>query len=81
VGCRGTLISVHSAAGYKFIYLQLQHVATLASLYKLHKKDYVYPKEEIDVAWEKVLLNQYEWCMVLMIWMWYSLGCYLIPSP
>lgn len=36
----------------------LQHLTTLASLYKLHNKDYVYPKEEIDKAWEKVLLNQ-----------------------
>jgi alpha-mannosidase len=48
---------------YEFIHLYLQHIATLASLYKLHKKDYVYPKVEIDAAWEKVLLNQCEWDM------------------
>jgi hypothetical protein len=36
----------------------LQHLATFASLYMLHNRDYVYPKEEIDIAWEKVLLNQ-----------------------
>ncbi|EIN03570.1 glycoside hydrolase family 38 protein [Punctularia strigosozonata HHB-11173 SS5] len=34
-------------------------VGTLASLYKLHRKDYEYPKETIDTAWEKVLLNQF----------------------
>lgn len=34
-----------------------QHVATLASL--SHKKQYTYPKEKIDDAWEKVLLNQF----------------------
>jgi len=37
-----------------------QHVATFASLYKLYKKDYVYPKQTIDDSWEKVLLNQCE---------------------
>ncbi|KAF8064431.1 glycoside hydrolase family 38 protein [Lyophyllum atratum] len=37
----------------------VEHVATLASLYKLHKKDYVYPKQAIDDSWEKVLLNQF----------------------
>ncbi|RDB17533.1 Alpha-mannosidase [Hypsizygus marmoreus] len=37
----------------------VEHVATLASLYKLHKKDYFYPKEKIDDSWEKVLLNQF----------------------
>ncbi|KAF5376659.1 hypothetical protein D9615_007835 [Tricholomella constricta] len=37
----------------------VEHVATLASLYKLHKKDYVYPKQTIDDSWEKVLLNQF----------------------
>ncbi|KAF8228013.1 glycoside hydrolase family 38 protein [Tricholoma matsutake] len=37
----------------------VEHLTTLASLYKLHNKDYVYPKEEIDKAWEKVLLNQF----------------------
>ncbi|GLB44397.1 putative alpha mannosidase, middle domain [Lyophyllum shimeji] len=37
----------------------VEHVATLASLYKLHKNDYVYPKQRIDDSWEKVLLNQF----------------------
>jgi len=37
----------------------VEHVATLASLYKLHKSDYVYPKKKIDDSWEKVLLNQF----------------------
>ena len=35
-----------------------QHVATLASLHRYHKPDYVYPKSRIDTCWEKVLLNQ-----------------------
>ncbi|KAF8991674.1 glycosyl hydrolases family 38 N-terminal domain-containing protein [Cyathus striatus] len=37
----------------------VEHIATLASLYRLQKQDYVYPKEEIDECWEKVLLNQF----------------------
>ncbi|KAG6826715.1 hypothetical protein H0H92_014762 [Tricholoma furcatifolium] len=37
----------------------VEHVATIASLYKLFKKDYVYPKQGIDDSWEKVLLNQF----------------------
>ncbi|TFK38533.1 glycoside hydrolase family 38 protein [Crucibulum laeve] len=37
----------------------LEHIATLASLYKFHNKDYIYPKAEIDESWEKVLLNQF----------------------
>jgi len=42
----------------------VEHVATLASLFKLHssrngKAEYVYPKAKIDEAWEKVLLNQF----------------------
>ncbi|EKM52905.1 glycoside hydrolase family 38 protein, partial [Phanerochaete carnosa HHB-10118-sp] len=36
----------------------VEHVATLASLYRYHKHDYEYPKAKIDVCWEKVLLNQ-----------------------
>ncbi|KAI0071984.1 hypothetical protein K474DRAFT_1668357 [Panus rudis PR-1116 ss-1] len=36
----------------------LEHVATLASLYKDKRSDYVYPKRKIDDCWEKVLLNQ-----------------------
>ena len=36
----------------------VQQLATLASLYSYHHKDYVYPKEKIDVSWEKVLLIQ-----------------------
>ncbi|KAF8900480.1 glycoside hydrolase family 38 protein [Gymnopilus junonius] len=36
----------------------VEHVATLASLYKHSKKDYVYPKEKVDESWEKILLNQ-----------------------
>jgi hypothetical protein len=38
----------------------VQHLATLASLYKYYKLDYVYPKERINDCWEKVLLNQCE---------------------
>jgi alpha-mannosidase len=38
--------------------MHFQHVATLASLYKLYNPDYVYPKARIDDNWEKVLLNQ-----------------------
>ena len=38
----------------------VQQLATLASLYTYHHKDYVYPKEKIDVSWEKVLLIQCE---------------------
>ncbi|EKM48306.1 glycoside hydrolase family 38 protein [Phanerochaete carnosa HHB-10118-sp] len=37
----------------------VEHVATLASLYRYHKHDYEYPKAKIDVCWEKVLLNQF----------------------
>ncbi|PSR71657.1 hypothetical protein PHLCEN_2v12510 [Hermanssonia centrifuga] len=37
----------------------VEHIATLASLYRYHKHDYVYPKSKIDVCWEKVLLNQF----------------------
>ncbi|KAK7679936.1 hypothetical protein QCA50_016882 [Cerrena zonata] len=37
----------------------VEHIATLASLYKFHKSDYVYPKPTIDDCWEKVLLNQF----------------------
>ncbi|KAF8346661.1 glycoside hydrolase family 38 protein [Amanita rubescens] len=42
----------------------VEHVATLASLLKLHssqngKAEYVYPKAKIDESWEKVLLNQF----------------------
>ncbi|KAG6918486.1 hypothetical protein DXG01_014113 [Tephrocybe rancida] len=37
----------------------VEHVATLASLYKLYNKDYIYPKQLIDNSWEKVLLNQF----------------------
>ncbi|CAL1697504.1 unnamed protein product [Somion occarium] len=36
----------------------VEHIATLASLYKFHNSDYVYPKSTIDDCWEKVLLNQ-----------------------
>lgn len=36
----------------------LEHVSTLASLYK---SEYAYPKGKIDENWEKVLLNQ---CML-----------------
>ena len=39
----------------------LQQIATLASLYAYHDKEYIYPKEKIDLAWEKVLLNQCEY--------------------
>ncbi|KAI0061336.1 glycoside hydrolase family 38 protein [Artomyces pyxidatus] len=35
----------------------VEHVATLASVYK--REDYTYPKEKIDDNWEKVLLNQF----------------------
>jgi hypothetical protein len=34
----------------------VQHIATLASIYKADK--YTYPKEKLDDSWEKVLLNQ-----------------------
>ncbi|TFK19473.1 alpha-mannosidase [Coprinopsis marcescibilis] len=34
-------------------------IATLASLYRYHKNDYVYPKKTLDDSWEKVLLNQF----------------------
>ena len=34
----------------------VQHIATLASIYKADK--YKYPKEKLDDSWEKVLLNQ-----------------------
>ncbi|KAH9914289.1 glycoside hydrolase family 38 protein [Fomitopsis serialis] len=34
-------------------------LTTLASLYKFHKRDYVYPNEKINDCWEKVLLNQF----------------------
>ncbi|KAJ3559346.1 hypothetical protein NM688_g401 [Phlebia brevispora] len=37
----------------------VEHVATLASLYRYHKDNYVYPKSTIDTCWEKVLLNQF----------------------
>ncbi|PCH42793.1 glycoside hydrolase family 38 protein [Wolfiporia cocos MD-104 SS10] len=33
-------------------------LATLASLYRFHKKDYIYPNDRINDCWEKVLLNQ-----------------------
>ncbi|KAI0041688.1 glycoside hydrolase family 38 protein [Auriscalpium vulgare] len=35
----------------------VEHVATLASVYK--QDEYLYPKEKIDDSWEKVLLNQF----------------------
>lgn len=35
-----------------------QLVATLASLYRFHKTDYIYPNDKINDCWEKVLLNQ-----------------------
>ena len=38
----------------------VQQLATLASLYNFHHGDYVYPKEKIDLSWEKVLLIQCE---------------------
>ena len=55
-----------------------QHVATLASIYKLHKIDYVYPRQRINDNWEKVLLNQ---CMFLFYFvLWRSLHIsYLSP--
>ncbi|KZT05154.1 glycoside hydrolase family 38 protein [Laetiporus sulphureus 93-53] len=37
----------------------IELLATLASLYRYHKKDYVYPNEKINDCWEKVLLNQF----------------------
>ncbi|KAG5635742.1 hypothetical protein H0H81_010225 [Sphagnurus paluster] len=37
----------------------VEHVATLASIYKFNNKDYIYPKQAIDDSWEKVLLNQF----------------------
>ncbi|KAF9459521.1 glycoside hydrolase family 38 protein [Collybia nuda] len=37
----------------------IEHIATLASIYKLHKSDYVYPKKHLDDSWEKVLTNQF----------------------
>ncbi|KII92975.1 glycoside hydrolase family 38 protein [Plicaturopsis crispa FD-325 SS-3] len=36
-----------------------EHVATLASLYKLRKANYAYPQLRINDSWEKVLLNQF----------------------
>ncbi|KAG8887766.1 Glycoside hydrolase, 38 vacuolar alpha mannosidase [Tulasnella sp. 332] len=35
----------------------VEYLATMASVY--HPDDYQYPKERIDIAWEKVLLNQF----------------------
>ncbi|TFY54220.1 hypothetical protein EVJ58_g8985 [Rhodofomes roseus] len=37
----------------------VEYLATLASLYKWHNPDYVYPNERINDCWEKVLLNQF----------------------
>ncbi|THH30155.1 hypothetical protein EUX98_g4044 [Antrodiella citrinella] len=37
----------------------VEHLATLASLYKHHNSNYEYPKARIDDSWEKVLLNQF----------------------
>ena len=34
----------------------IQHIATLASIYKAD--EYKYPKQKLDDSWEKVLLNQ-----------------------
>ncbi|KAH9926632.1 glycoside hydrolase family 38 protein [Epithele typhae] len=34
-------------------------ISTFASLFKFHKKDYVYPNQRINDCWEKVLLNQF----------------------
>ncbi|OSX57004.1 glycoside hydrolase family 38 protein [Postia placenta MAD-698-R-SB12] len=36
----------------------IEILATLASLYRYHKKDYAYPDAKINECWEKVLLNQ-----------------------
>ncbi|PPR01817.1 hypothetical protein CVT24_001681 [Panaeolus cyanescens] len=36
-----------------------EQLASLASLFKTHKPDYVYPKAKLDGCWEKVLLNQF----------------------
>ena len=44
----------------------LQQIATLASLYTYHDKGYIYPKEKIDISWEKVLLNQCEYLQELV---------------
>ena len=46
---------------FLFLFSFLQQVATLASLCTYHDKGYIYPKERIDVSWEKVLLNQCEY--------------------
>ncbi|KAG9021627.1 Glycoside hydrolase, 38 vacuolar alpha mannosidase, partial [Tulasnella sp. JGI-2019a] len=35
----------------------VEYLATMASIY--HPDEYEYPKEKIDTAWEKVLLNQF----------------------
>ncbi|KAG5643659.1 hypothetical protein DXG03_000539 [Asterophora parasitica] len=60
---RGTYTShgsIKKGNRYSEILLRdVEHVATLASLYKLHKEDYIYPKQSIDDSWEKVLLNQF----------------------
>ncbi|EPQ55548.1 glycoside hydrolase family 38 protein [Gloeophyllum trabeum ATCC 11539] len=37
----------------------IEHVATLASFPAFAVKEYTYPKDKIDVCWEKVLLNQF----------------------
>ncbi|OCH89390.1 glycoside hydrolase family 38 protein [Obba rivulosa] len=37
----------------------VEHLATLASLYKFHSGDYNYPNDTINDCWEKVLLNQF----------------------
>ncbi|KNZ71950.1 Alpha-mannosidase [Termitomyces sp. J132] len=59
---RGTLTrlwSIKKGNRHSEILLRdVEHVATLASLYRLYNKDYVYPKQAIDDSWEKVLLNQ-----------------------
>ena len=54
-----------------------QYVATLASIYKLHKIDYVYPRQRINDNWEKVLLNQ---CMFFHFVLWRSLLIFLPQS-
>ena len=35
----------------------------MASLFRSHKSDYVYPNERIDDCWEKVLLNGCEFAL------------------
>ena len=57
MGCH-TLHSTHLSI--------VQQLATLASLYTYHNKEYVYPKEKIDVSWEKVLLIQCEFSQKLV---------------